>query len=91
MPVHTNWLGYRLQAGLMLLVILVHGVAWFALLQPRNLPPPAAVTRYSVKLISLGLSSAMAGAKTASRTVTPARTTPRGHAGNPKGYATDQG
>lgn len=72
MPVHPNWLGYRLQAGLMLLVILVHGAAWFALLQPRDLPPPAAVTRYSVKLISLGLSSAMAGAKTASRTVTPA-------------------
>lgn len=72
MPVHTNWLGYRLQAGFMLLVILVHGAAWFALLQPRDLPPPAAVTRYSVKLISLGLSSAMAGAKTASRTVTPA-------------------
>jgi len=72
MPVHPNWLGYRLQAGLMLLVILVHGAAWFALLQPRDLPPPAAVTRHSVKLISLGLSSAMAGAKTASRTVTPA-------------------
>jgi protein TonB len=72
MPVHTNWLGYRLQAGLMLLVILVHGAAGFALLQPRDLPPPAAVTRYSVKLISLGLSSAMAGAKTANRTVTPA-------------------
>lgn len=72
MPVHPNWLGYRLQAGLMLLVILVHGAAGFALLQPRDLPPPAAVTRYSVKLISLGLSSAMAGAKTASRTVTPA-------------------
>ena len=72
MPVHPNWLGYRLQAGLMLLVILVHGAAGFALLQPRDLPPPAAVTRHSVKLISLGLSSAMAGAKTASRTVTPA-------------------
>jgi TonB family protein len=72
MPVHTHWLGYRLQAGLMLLVILVHGAAGFALLQPRDLPPPAAVTRYSVKLISLGLSSAMAGAKTANRTVTPA-------------------
>lgn len=72
MPVHPNWLGYRLQAGLMLLVILVHGAAGFALLQSRDLPPPAAVTRYSVKLISLGLSSAMAGAKTASRTVTPA-------------------
>jgi len=56
----------------MLLVILVHGAAWFALLQPRDLPPSAAVSRYSVKLISLGLSSAMAGAKTASRTVTPA-------------------
>ena len=72
MPVHTSWPGYRLQAGLMLLVLLVHGAIWFALLQPRELPPPAAVTRYSVKLISLGLSSAMAGAKTASRTVTPA-------------------
>ena len=72
MPVRTHWLDYRLQAGLMLLVILVHGAIWFALLQPRDLPPPAAVTRYSVKLISLGLSSAMAGAKTASRTVTPA-------------------
>lgn len=56
----------------MLLVILVHGAIWCALLQPRDLPPPSAVTRYSVKLISLGLSSAMAGAKTASRTVTSA-------------------
>lgn len=72
MPVHTRWLGYRLQAGLLLLVILLHGTAWFALLQPPDLPPPAAVSRYSVKLISLGLSSAMAGAKTANRTVTPA-------------------
>jgi len=72
MPVHTHWPGYRLQAGLMLLVILVHGAAWFSLLQPRDLPPSAAVSRYSVKLISLGLSSAMAGTKTASRTVTPA-------------------